>query len=97
MVGSEDSLANFNCKLNMCFKYHPESAQIIYSPKGNKKPYKQSCMNKVAAVCPRPLYKIHNFGISFYQARDLKKWDTEGTLIYALCEGQFHHRFVGQK
>jgi hypothetical protein len=54
-------------------------------------------MNKVAAVCPRPLYKIHNFGISFYQARDLKKWDTEGTLTYALCEGQFHHRFVGQK
>ncbi len=44
MVGSDDSLANFNCKLNIL----------------------------------GPLYKIHNFGISFYQARDLKKWDTSG-------------------
>jgi hypothetical protein len=24
--------------------------------------------------------------------RDLKKWDTEGALIYALWEGRFHHR-----
>jgi hypothetical protein len=27
MVGSDNSLANFNCQLNVHFKYHPESAQ----------------------------------------------------------------------
>jgi hypothetical protein len=27
MVGSDDSLANFNHQLNTCFKYHPESIQ----------------------------------------------------------------------
>ena len=36
MVGSDDSLANFNCQLNTRFKYHSESAQIIYSSKGNQ-------------------------------------------------------------
>jgi hypothetical protein len=36
MVGSDDSLANFNCQLNTYFKYYPEGAQIIYSSKGNQ-------------------------------------------------------------
>jgi hypothetical protein len=36
----------------MCFKYHSESAQIVYSSKETKKSYRHSCTNKTAAVHP---------------------------------------------
>ncbi len=69
-LGSDDSLANFNLQLDTCFKYHPEDAQIVIPLKETKKSYRQLCTNEMAAVCPRPLYNIHKFGISSYQPRD---------------------------
>jgi hypothetical protein len=58
MVGSKDSLANFNCQLNTHFKYHPESTQIVFSTKGNKKSYRWSCMNKTTAIA-MPWTSLH--------------------------------------
>jgi hypothetical protein len=78
MVVSNDSLANLNHQLNMHFKYHSESAQTIYSSKETKKSYRQACINQTTvhtAVCPRPLYNIHKFGTSSYQARHLTQQD----------------------
>jgi hypothetical protein len=67
-VRSDDwFISKLQLSIQHTFKYHPGSTQIIFSSKGNKKSYRQSCMNKTAAICLRPPHNIHKLGDSSYQ------------------------------